>query len=63
MVVEMGPVRAAKTIVRTFNVETDCGQIGSILLNEVTACAPGELATCLDRPTLSSRSSTIRFYK
>jgi hypothetical protein len=41
MVVEMGPVHAMKTIVRTFNVETDCGQIGAVLLNEVTACAPG----------------------
>ena len=63
MVVEMGPVHAMKTIVRTFNVETDCGQVGSILLNEVTSCAPGEPATCLDRLTLSSRSSTIRFFK
>ena len=63
MAVEMGPVRATKTIVRTFNVETDCGQIGSILLNDVTTCAPGEPASCLDRLTLSSRSSTIRFFK
>ena len=63
MVVEMGPVHAMKTIVRTFNVETDCGQVGSILLNEMTSCAPGEPATCLDRLTLSSRSSTIRFFK
>jgi len=63
MVVEMGPVRATKTIVRTFNVETDCGQIGSILLNDVTTCGPGEPAACLDRLTLSSRSSTIRFFK
>jgi len=59
MIVEMGPVRAAKTIVRTFNVETDCRQIASILLNDVSACAPGELGACLDRLTLSSRSSTI----
>jgi hypothetical protein len=63
MIVEIGPVRATKTIVRTFNVETDCGHIGSILLNDVTACAPGEPGACLDRLTLSSRTSTIRFYK
>jgi hypothetical protein len=63
MIVEIGPVRAAKTIVRTFNVETDCGQIGSILLNDVTACAPGEAGGCLDRLTLSSRPSNIRFFK
>ena len=63
MIVEIGPLRAAKTIVRTFNVETDCSQIGSILLNDVTACAPGEPGGCLDRLTLSSRPSTIRFFK
>lgn len=63
LVVEMGPVRAAKTIVRTFDVETDCGELGSILLNDVTACAPGEPGTCLDRLTLSSRPAAIRFYK
>ena len=63
MIVEIGPVRAAKTILRTFNVESDCGQISSILLNDVTACAPGEPGACLDRLTLSSRSPTIRFFK
>jgi hypothetical protein len=63
MIVEIGPIRATKTIVRTFNVETDCGHIGSILLNDVTACAPGEPGACLDRLMLSSRTSTIRFYK
>jgi hypothetical protein len=63
MIVEIGPLRAAKTIVRTFSVETDCGQIGSILLNDVTACTPGEPGGCLDRLTLSSRPSTIRFFK
>ena len=63
LVVEMGPVRAAKTIVRIFDVESVCDQIGSILLNDVTACAPGEPGTCLDRLTLSSRPAGIRFYK
>jgi hypothetical protein len=63
MIVEIGPLRAAKTIVRTFSVETDCGQIGSILLNDVTACTPGEPGGCLDRLALSSRPSTIRFFK
>jgi hypothetical protein len=63
MIVEIGPLRAAKTIVRTFGVETDCGQIGSILLNDVTACTPGDPGGCLDRLTLSSRPSTIRFFK
>jgi hypothetical protein len=63
MIVEIGPLRAAKTIVRTFSVERDCGQIGAILLNDVTACAPSEPGGCLDRLTLSSRPSTIRFFK
>jgi hypothetical protein len=63
MIVEIGPLRAAKTIVRTFSVETDCGRIGSILLNDVTACSPGEPGGCLDRLALSSRPSTIRFFK
>ena len=63
MIVEMGPVRATKTIVRSFDVEADCAEISSILLNDVTACAPGEPGACLDRLTLSSRSSTIRFFK
>jgi hypothetical protein len=63
MVVEIGPLRAAKTIVRTFSVETDCGRIGSILLNDVTACSPGEPGGCLDRLALSSRPSAIRFFK
>jgi hypothetical protein len=63
MIVEMGPIRATKTVVRTFNVETACDQIGSILLNDVTACAPREPGACLDRLTLSSRASAIRFYK
>jgi len=63
MIVEMGPIRATKTIVRSFDVEADCGEISSILLNDVTACAPGEPGVCLDRLTLSSRSLTIRFFK
>jgi hypothetical protein len=63
MIVEIGPLRAAKTIVRTFSVETDCGRIGSILLNDVTACSLGEPGGCLDRLALSSRPSTIRFFK
>jgi len=63
MIVEIAPLRAAKTIVRTFSVETDCGRIGSILLNDVTACSPGDPGGCLDRLALSSRPSTIRFFK
>jgi len=62
-VVELGPVRGSKTMVRTFDVEGDCAQIGSVLVNDVTACAPGDPGTCLDRLTLSSRSSAVRLFK
>jgi ABC-type spermidine/putrescine transport system permease subunit II len=60
---EMGPVRSLKTIVRAFVIDVECGQIGSILVNEVTACAPGNPNGCLDGLTLSSRLKELRFYK
>jgi hypothetical protein len=63
LIIELGPVRGSKTIVRAFDVEGDCGQIGSVLVNDVTACAPGDPGTCLDRLTLSSRSSAVRLFK
>lgn len=63
LIAEMGPLRAAKTIVKTFEVAEACAGIGSILLNDVTACAPGEAASCLDRLVLASRISDIRFFK
>jgi hypothetical protein len=63
LVTEMGPVRAAKTMVRAFAIDGDCRQIGSILVNDVTACAPGEPGACLDGLGLSSRLKTLRFYK
>ena len=40
LITEMAPVRPAKTIVRAFLVDAECGQIGAILVNDVTACAP-----------------------
>jgi hypothetical protein len=63
LLTEMGPVRSAKTIVRTFAVDADCRQIGSILVNDVTACAPGEPGACLDGLALSSRLQALRLYK
>ena len=60
LVTEMGPVRAAKTMVRAFAVDADCRQIGSILVNDVTACAPGEPGACLDGLGLSSRIEALR---
>jgi hypothetical protein len=63
LLTEMAPVRAAKTIVRTFLVDVECGQIGAILVNDVTACAPGEPGACLDALGLSSRLKGVRLYK
>jgi hypothetical protein len=63
MIIEMGPVRGQKTTVRTFLVEGACNQLGAILINEVTACAPPEPGACLDGLALSSRIKDIRLYK
>jgi hypothetical protein len=60
---ELGPLRAAKTVVKAFAFEDPCDELGSILLNEVTACAPGDPTQCLDRLALSSRVEKVRFYK
>jgi hypothetical protein len=63
LITDMGPVRAAKTVVRAFIVDIDCHQLGAVLVNDVTACAPGEPGTCLDVLGLSSRVKTVRLYK
>jgi hypothetical protein len=63
MATELGPVRAAKTNVRTFLHDGNCDQIGSILVNDITACVPGDPGACLDALALSSRVKTVRFYK
>jgi hypothetical protein len=63
MIIEMGPVRAKKTNVKTFPAEGDCTQIGAILVNDVTACVPGEVAACLDGISLTSRMKAVRLYK
>ena len=63
LITEMGPVRAAKTVVRAFIVDIDCHQLGAVLVNDVTACAPGEPGACLDGLGLSSRVKTVRLYK
>jgi hypothetical protein len=62
LVTDLGPVRKQKTIVKSFELEGEC-QVGSILVNDVAACTPGDAAACLDRLTLSSRVNGIRMYK
>lgn len=59
---ELGPVRGAKTIVKTFALDGACGEIGSILVNDVS-CAPGAAEACLDGLELSSRIKDVRLYK
>jgi hypothetical protein len=63
LLAEMGPLRGGKTMVRTYGVDGDCAQIGSLLVNDISACTPGEPATCLDGLGLSSRLPTVKFYK
>jgi hypothetical protein len=63
MVVEMGPLRAAKTTVKTFAVDGDCRQLGAILVNDITACAPADAGSCLEGLALSSRVKNVRLYK
>jgi hypothetical protein len=63
LVAEMGPIYRAKTIIKTFEIEGECGQIGSILINDVTACTPGDPALCLDRLVLTSRVPSISLFR
>jgi hypothetical protein len=61
--IELGPVARAKTVIRTFEADLECCQIGSILINDITACTPGDPSLCLDRLMLSSRVQSIALFK
>jgi hypothetical protein len=63
VIVEMGPVRSAKTMVRAFAVDAECAHISALLVNDVVVCTPGEAGACLDGLVLSSRVQALRFYK
>ena len=63
LVAEMGPVNRAKTIIRTFEIENDCGEISSILINTLVACTPRDPADCVDVLVVSSRTPGIVLYK
>jgi hypothetical protein len=63
IIFDMAPVRATKTIVKTYAIDGDCAQLGALLVNDVTACVPGEPAACLDGLALSSRVKNVRLYK
>ena len=63
MIIEMGPVRGKRTNVRTYSTDGDCNQLGAILVNDVSACAPGDPTACMDGLGLSSRVKNVRLYK
>lgn len=63
LITDLGPVRAGRTIVKTFVITTPCAQVGAVLVNDVSACVPGEPNACLDGLTLTSRVKNVRFYK
>jgi hypothetical protein len=63
LVAELGPLRRAKTVVKAFEIEGECASIGSLLVNDVTVCTPGEPGACLDRLALTSRLSNVRLFK
>ena len=63
LLTEMGPVRAGRTIVKTYAIETKCAQVGSVLVNDIAACSPGDTNACLDGLSLSLRVKDVRLYK
>src|SRR5262245_24728355 len=63
MLIEMGPVRAQKTSVKTFVTDGVCTQMSAILVNDITACTPADPAACLDGLALNSRVKGVRLYK
>jgi len=60
---ELGPVRSGRTMVKTFAIETKCAAVGAVLVNDISACVPGEPNACLDGLTLTSRVNNVRLYK
>src|SRR3984893_3507363 len=63
LIADMAPVRSKKTVVRAFLVDAECHQVGAILVNDVTACMPGDPNACLDQLDLSTRVKDVRLYK
>jgi len=63
LIAELGPVRASKTTVKAFAVDSACNQVGAILVNDVNACAPATADACLEALQLSSRVKDVRLYK
>lgn len=56
--VELGPLRANKTSLHVFQMpDMECGNVGEVLLNDVTECRPSDGSTvdCLGIVTLSAK--------
>lgn len=62
LVIEFGPLRARKTSIRAFDLDAACESLGSLLVNDVVACAPETSGDCLARLELSSRTP-IKLFK
>lgn len=62
LVIEFGPLRARKTSIRAFDLDASCDTLGSLLINDVIACAPDSSGDCLARLELSSRT-LIKLFK
>ena len=61
--IELGPVLRMKTMIKGFVIDGECGQVGSMLVNDILACSPGEPNFCLERLVLSSRVQSVRLFK
>ncbi|MEO1091789.1 MAG: hypothetical protein AAFX81_14240 [Pseudomonadota bacterium] len=60
--VELAPVAAEKTLVKTFDLaDVECAQIERVLLNDVVTCPPFEAAACLAALELSTLS--VEFFR
>jgi hypothetical protein len=59
LALEAGPLRAAKTSVKLFDLaDYGCGELGSVLVNDVLACksGTGEPTDCFARLALATRT-------
>ena len=65
LALDLAPLRAAKTSVKTFDLDAlECGGISSILINDAIECRSdtAAISDCLDRVSVASRSS-VKFSK
>jgi hypothetical protein len=65
LALETAPLRANKTVVKEFELtDLTCGQVGRVLLNDVSLCASadGDMDDCITATRVSSRSA-VSFVK